>query len=384
MTEKTNPLFYCATDKEVYDVLMSGKQRLTDSVLLELARDRGIFYSPSEDRDELSDIISLLPHDYYDLNVLLTKREQKGRGEKMQSIVLEGALTMDEIKEVANEMQASPPPDEVVKVSQDGGSLKIGVEYSVLNYGKSRLMQRLVREANVEFEVASDSTVIRFPATAKGQQIVEKIKNRIEEKKKKELSVVKIELTELFGHEAKTEFFTRLIRGLSGYRLSNVTNIRVESSKLVVSDLDEDDDDPSEISDAPRHEMLGVVRNVALKGESLLTSRQYQDLKVGGFYIASIIWTSDKTSGDRERVEFFAGFEKPETGEGFNFSVRGIYTLNGLEYITNAKKPKDDIRKREYVSLVERAALSVIKELVSERVSKLADSGAGGGEHEEG
>ncbi|MEE2577389.1 hypothetical protein, partial [Pseudomonas aeruginosa] len=86
MNDKKNPLYFCATDKEVYDVLMSGKQRLTDSVLLDLAKDRGIFYSPNESRDELSEIMSLLTYDYYDLQVLLSRREQKSRGEKLQSI----------------------------------------------------------------------------------------------------------------------------------------------------------------------------------------------------------------------------------------------------------------------------------------------------------
>ncbi|RRV27227.1 hypothetical protein EGJ23_09980 [Pseudomonas sp. o96-267] len=366
MSDKRNPLFYCATDKEVYDVLMSGKQRLTDSVLLELARDRGIFYSPNEDRDDLSDIISLLPHDYYDLNVLLTKREQKGRGEKMQSIVLKTALTTDEIKAVAKEFEAAPPQDETFKVSQNGEKININLEYSDLNFGKSRLMQRVVKEAKIEFDVSPSETVIRFPATAKGQQVVEKLKNRLEEKKKAELPVIQIELTGLSGHEAKTEFFTRLIRGLPGYKLSNVTNVKVESSQSNSIPEDDDDDDPSEIPDAPRHEMLGVVRNVALKGESLLTSKQYQDLKGGGFYIASIIWRSDKTSGERERVEFFAGFDKPKTGEGFTFSIRGIYTLNGLEYIAHPKKPKDE-DKKQYIALVEQAALSVLNELLSEQ-----------------
>lgn len=370
MSDKKNPLFFCATDKEVYDVLMSGKQRLTDGVLLELAKDRGIFYSPEEDRDELSEIMSLLPHDFYDLQVLLARREQKARGEKIQSVVLKGVLTVDEIRMVAKEFEDNPPPDEVVKVGVTDGKVNINVEYPELNYGKSRLMQRVVKEANIEFEIGAESTTLRFPANAKGQIIAERLKDRIEEKRKAEVPVVRIELTELIGHEAKTEFFTRLIRGISGFRLSNVTNVKVESSQAK-SSSDEDDEDPSNIGDEARHEMLGVVRNVALRGESLLTSKQYQDLKSGGFYIASIIWASDKTSGDKERVEFFAGFAKPETGEGFNFSVRGIYTINGVDYVSNIKKPSDEDRKL-YISLVEDSALSVLKELLSEQKAKLS------------
>lgn len=58
---------YCATDKEIFDVLMSSKQRITESVMLELAKDRGVFYSAKDSREILADSLSLLPHDYHDL-----------------------------------------------------------------------------------------------------------------------------------------------------------------------------------------------------------------------------------------------------------------------------------------------------------------------------
>ena len=43
-----NALQYCATDKEIYDALMSAKQKINEKVLLELAKDRGIFYSAKD------------------------------------------------------------------------------------------------------------------------------------------------------------------------------------------------------------------------------------------------------------------------------------------------------------------------------------------------
>ena len=45
-----NTLQYCATDKEIYDALMSAKQKIGEKVLLELANDRGIFFSPKDSR----------------------------------------------------------------------------------------------------------------------------------------------------------------------------------------------------------------------------------------------------------------------------------------------------------------------------------------------
>ncbi|MEZ3187617.1 hypothetical protein HZR81_22290 [Pseudomonas sp. LM13] len=74
-----NALQYCATDKEIHDALMSAKQKINEKVLLELAKDRGIFYSAKDSRDDLVSAISLLPHDYHDLNTLLEQRERARR-----------------------------------------------------------------------------------------------------------------------------------------------------------------------------------------------------------------------------------------------------------------------------------------------------------------
>ena len=48
-------LHYCATDKELYYLLMASKQRITVSILLGFARERGIFCSPRESRESLVD-----------------------------------------------------------------------------------------------------------------------------------------------------------------------------------------------------------------------------------------------------------------------------------------------------------------------------------------
>ncbi|AZF36727.1 hypothetical protein C4J88_1944 [Pseudomonas sp. R4-39-08] len=367
MTDKKNPLYYCATDKEIFDVLKSAKQRLTEHVLLELAKDKGIFYSANEDRDDLAEKISLLPHDYYDLNVLLSRREQNNRSDKIKSETLNGSLTIEEIKEIAKEFQESPEEDEKVKIVQDGNKITVKIEYSDLNYAKSRLMQRIKKEADIEFEVNSKNTILRFPANSKGESIAKKTNKQDRRKKKEIIPILKIELIDISGHLAKTEFFTRLITSLPGFRLSNVTNIKVESSHTK-NNLPSDDEEEADISDEARDEMLGVVKNAALRGESLLSSKQYQDLKNGGFYIASIVWRSDKTSGKRERVEFFAGFEKPETGEGFKFSIKGYYNFSSLEYTKSIRSFKDD-EKREYIALIEQTAQIVIHNLKTEQTS---------------
>jgi len=115
-----NALQYCATDKEIHDALMSAKQKINEKVLLELAKDRGIFYSAKDSRDDLVSAISLLPHDYHDLNTLLEQREHSGRQEKLTSVTLPTALTVEGIREVLREYIEESPEDEKVTQTDKG------------------------------------------------------------------------------------------------------------------------------------------------------------------------------------------------------------------------------------------------------------------------
>src|SRR5258708_3378456 len=61
------PLLYCATDKELFDVLMSSKQHFGERTLLNLARNRGILCSFSDDRIDLADKLSLMIFGHHEI-----------------------------------------------------------------------------------------------------------------------------------------------------------------------------------------------------------------------------------------------------------------------------------------------------------------------------
>ena len=50
-------LLYCATDKEIYDLLIASKQSITEGILLSIARERGIFYAPRETREDRKSVV---------------------------------------------------------------------------------------------------------------------------------------------------------------------------------------------------------------------------------------------------------------------------------------------------------------------------------------
>lgn len=352
-------LLYCATDKEIYDVLMSAKQRIGTGIILELAKDRGIFYSSKDSRESLVHNLSLLPHDYHDLNVILDQREHAGRSEKLTSITLNATLTIEDIKEVAKEYMAETPSDEKAVGHQKGtDQYLVNVRYSEVDYSKTRLVQRTPKEAGIEFHVEGDKTVIRMPANAKAREIVGNIKDRLDGRKKTDIPTELIEISEFPSAAQKTQFFTLLISTMKGFKLDNVTSVKVEPIKKDPGsdELDLEDDQNKEQA---KQEALALIKNVALKGESLLASEEYQSLQKKEFFITSIIWRSKQTTIPYPIVEFEAAFEEPEAGRGFKYSVRGALNFTDGEY-TKTLRPIEQDDKQHFLTIIEQTARNAI------------------------
>lgn len=357
-----NNLLYCATDKEIYDVLMSAKQRINTGVILELAKDRGIFYSSKDSREVLVHSLSQLTHDYHDLNIILDHREHAGRAEKLTSVTLNTTLTIDEIKEVVKEYTAESPSDEKVTSHAKGTEqFMVNVKYSDIDYGKTRLVQRTPKEAGIEFHIEGDKTVIRMPSNTKAKEVFGKIKDKLDSKKKIDIPTDLIEIGEFTSSESRTEFFTSLISKLKGFKLDNVTSVKVEPIKKELGDdeLDLEDDQNKEQA---KQDALALVKNVALKGETLLASEEYQSLLKKGFFITAIIWRSKQTSIPYPIVEFEAAFDEPEAGKGFKYSVRGALNFAEGEY-TKTLRPISAEDREILLSLIEQTASATIVEI---------------------
>lgn len=357
-----NTLQYCATDKEIFDALMSARQKISEKVLLELAKDRGIFFSAKDARDDLISAISLLPHDYHDLNTLLEQREHHGRPEKITSVTLSEALTADEIKEVLKEYAAESPPDERITYHAKGVDQVVATaNYSDIDYGKTRLVQRVPKEAAIEFHIEKNKTVIRMPANERIKGVFGKLKDKLDSKRKTEIPAIRIEIGEFESPVLRTEFFTTLISDLKGFSLKNVTSVKVERLKQgpEEGELELEDDQDSEEA---KQEALALVKKVALKGETLLASEEYQSFAKKGFFITSIIWRSMLAKPPYPMIEFEAAFEEPIIGKGFKYFVRGAYNVVDKQY-TKTIRPVEIEDKEKYLSIIEETAANAIEEL---------------------
>lgn len=359
---------FCATDKEIYDLLLSGKQKLTERTLLQISRERGVFYSPRSSRQMIADQMSILPHDFESIKKIIERRDS-GRGvDKTTSIVFQGGVNPDEIRQAIDEYQSENCRSERISSRQKGdNTVLMGVEYDEYDYSLTRLIQKQKRDAHFEFIKEGDRTVVRMPATPKAHAIIATIKDKIERQRKSSIGSDNFDLTDILSSEGRTDFFLKLITGIDGYRLDTVSALKVAAGLRDEPESDDEDDDH-----AVEEQMLAAVRGVALQGVNLLATEHFQNLKKSGFYITTIKWRSIEITEPGTLLQFDASFEDAENCTGFRYAIRYAMPDNSGNYSLQTK-PIADLMKGPLFSLLEAAARNALHEVKSE-----AQQGVGG------
>ncbi len=354
---------YCVTDKELYDALMSSKQQFNAGSLRDLARGRGILLSSADDRAVLADRLSAMVFGCEDIQAIQSAFDTAGRGEKTTSFRLNSALTPDDLKQIGEEYRESVGEDEkVVTRSVGTNGYAVDLEYTEIDFSKTRLRQRQTREAHIEFRIEGDHTVVTMPATEKARQAAEALRERLFARKQVDIGLEEVDLSGITDPEPRTAFFTKLIGSLPDFTLSDVMRVNADRADKPHATVLDEDSEEEEADEEASEQMLGIVKAMAFQGQSLLTSPQYQAMHDQGFFITSITWSAKRNVSPYQIVEFEAGFEEPAAGRGFRYNVRGWNTQRSGEYTKNVKPvPPED--KKKFLNMVERAAIDVFREI---------------------
>jgi hypothetical protein len=359
---------YFATNKEIYDILRSSEQKITEVVLHELLLDRGIFRSFEESRDALVQYLSLLTHDYGDVCGILERREPSKRGEKTTTVTLKAELTAEELKTIVEKYQRTEVQEVIKSHKKSETDFVMDVTYWDTNFSRTRLLQRQERDAEFVFTKVDGGTQVRFPASDTARTILDKIKGEVEATKKSTVQLVEIELSQLASADERTSFFTKLISSLPGFPLETVSRLRVAHASTALDGDDDDIDIESEEIVEVEESMLGVVENVALHGNNLVNSEMYQELKGMGYFITSITWRAKQKVLPFTLVEFYAGFEDGVAGKKFRYSIRGALFFKNGAYTKNLRSVGED-EKASLLSMIERTARTVLAELLAAKTS---------------
>jgi hypothetical protein len=315
-----------------------------------------------DDRESLADALSAQIFSYADLRNIEAYFERAGRADRRTAITLDIELSQDELKAFAQEVVGAAAEDESITanpVSDDG--FAINVAYSELDHGATRFRQRREREANINITSEAGNTTLRLPATIKARAVADQFINFVEKTKKASIPREEIDLSSFADPDLRTKFFTTLITTLPDSKLNNVLRVRVEKLEKQTAAFKDDEE-----NEDAKEEMLSLVKAVALNGESLLVSPEYQSLRKRGFFITSISWRVRKQPPSGPIVEYEAGFDEPQLCKAFRYAIGHWKTKYDTGEDRKLFTPIPSIQKDEYGKELEEIALNVLRELKKE------------------
>lgn len=341
MSNKLARIYF--TEKDIEDAIMSSKKVMTNQLLVDLARDRGVLLSAEDKREDLAKYLSSFIFDYYDLQVLVDHLTPSSKKEKTNVSKIKDKLDASKIK---NELkkQEGGNKEVVIKTEMlDSNNMTVKISYDEIDLSKTRLRQKVRREAVVEIFQEKGSTVIRKPSNPLIDEIIDEMtKNTYDDLDKKE---TKINFNDL-NSDKKRDFFNKLIQGIPECSLENVNKI------LLIK--------PN--SDNDTEELTNDITDATFKGKNLLMTSQYNDLKKGGYSISSISWQSKEKKGDKNIIEFEASISS--STQELNLLVKGVYRYYSKDdYYTKTIRPLRANEYDKYTKNLEESAFDVYTDI---------------------
>lgn len=331
---------HSVTDKALFDAL--SQPRVTPNELRDLYLQRGILVSKATDKKELAKNFSKFSHDFHLHQKIAAIFGGFLRREKSTSVIIKNTISRDIMLEAADQLKKElESQDDLCDIIADKNIVRIHVTYLSTNYGKSDFCQVEKKTAVFEIEKQDLGYSIRRPDNDQAKAYestflkhIERLFNEENPEEEFDLDIDEINLSNIEDAEKRTEFFTRLINGLEGFALHDVTDAYVYHPKPKV--IEEEDGD----TDSGVH-----ISKASLKGEGVLKSEELTSLYQRGFYIWKIRWKVLEKDGDSDMYEFEAQFNDPLDFNGFSYISRGYKKFKGAGEYNKNSVPLNDNRE---------------------------------------
>lgn len=365
---------YFINSVDIYDTLMAKSKQLTKSIIMDIAQKKGFLISKDDTREELATFAASLPFDYDDIGALYDLIEQDQHRDKVTSSTVKKKIAFENLKVAIDRVNEERAPyGEVLTILSDPRDGKIAVQASYVdtNFGKARMLQHTKREARIEFGATQNATHVRLPANEKCAKILSSIVKAIEESTGDTLEMEKVELRNITKPAKRNDFFFGLLNSVAGMPLQNILSVKMVPMPISAdNDSDEVDTETSEeevVIEGPR--ITGLIKRVAIEGDAVHGTREYQSLVEKGFFIANISWQAIDTNAKPSlMVELEAGFADQTECKGFKYAVKGIYNQEkDSGDFSFRRKAADDLTKRKYLTLIEKAAKTSFDGLTSDQ-----------------
>lgn len=360
---RTYSVFF-PSDSDMYDVMYCNERKININFLHALLLNRGILISKADSREDLITFASSLNFNYMQFKDISKQVAKASRNEKLSVVEIEcsdSELDLSEITDAFMKQYGSKPQEKYSKISSNiQESVRIDIEYDEIDHSKTRLIQKMKKEACIEIDKSETGVRVRYTANEKINSRVDSLIRIIGEKL--EIPQIKrheIDFSEITNKLKITTFFRTLVNETDGFKLQDVSSIRFHRPKndeitIFENETDEitsSENEADEISSRIiQDETDGLILKASFVGGSLLTSKECQEFLQKGYYISKIRWIGESLDSEHSRVVMEAELNDPIECKGYKFHILGQHN------------PKDK-NFEDYTETLRVIALSTRKEI---------------------
>lgn len=282
-------VFIYPQPNDIFDVLISSKQRFNDWELRRFALERGILVSEHMDREALCLRIASLPFDHTLLDKLEEMLKTESRRSKSSSQRLQGTLKTDELQAAIHKLNQQNPREQIdLSISRDGkAALKF--QYNEIDHAVTRLKQRKPKQATVELEPQGpNNTNIRYPTAERVEEMVASLLAILDENKPKPR--INIDLSTLTAAQTN-QFFLELVNTIPELPFNHTLKVGIQKTQHqgTVDDAEEEEDLSSSL--------VAEINKATLSGHNPLQTPAVQALLDSGeYYIHTIRWETGRVT----------------------------------------------------------------------------------------
>ncbi|MGE4284548.1 MAG: hypothetical protein AB7G87_12655 [Clostridia bacterium] len=360
------------SDRDILDVMSCNERKMNMNYLYDLMLSRGILISKADSRQEIIDFASTLNYNYKQFKDISKQVAKVSRNEKISSVAVPCSSSDIDLSKISNDLSAqfgTSPQEKYSTTTQTNiqESVQINIEYEEIDHSKTKLIQKTTKEAVIEIDKTSDGVRIRYTANPKINSRVNALIKILETKLDiPKLKKHEIDFTNISDKSKISEFFESLVTNIEGFKLKDVSSIRLHRPKDDEIQISQDDTDEN-VSDEIVSDSGGLILKASFVGGGLLTSRECTDFLNVGYYISKIRWVGESLDSSHIRVVMEAELGEPLECNGYKFHIMGQYNPKDEDFdiYTASLRDMDLETKRDVEKKIESSSFRIYDELIN-------------------
>lgn len=351
-----NPAYH-PDDKDILDFLHSSKPNAKD--LQRFLAGTGIYLSPIQPINDQYEYIARLPLNWSRCETLLSLEKLRPKSESESDGFYETDATIEEaeaaLQKVIEHRSSKEKEEYSIKRNSDG-SIVATVKYQDINYGRTRVFQKVDLETKLEIKPLNGGFQVSRIDDERSPAIEEAFAGFLEESlKSKSQTLVsqRVLLEGLLTPQSRIDFFMNFMDGLNGYDFLDLINIRVRRFTDETSELPEDS--------AETEALKSGIKSAMLAGTGLRHAPELKSYFDADFYLHSAEWVcASPTDNEVAEIHCKASFKERAGKFHFSYRVTGISSrIDGV--IEVKRRPPEGTHRKIYAMLQDSANDAFIK-----------------------